>query len=67
MEFLTQVRNVYLLKIIIEEHDYKVLITNLYILVWHAISSISLFIYTKPAHAFTTIMNINSSLEISMI
>ena len=30
MEFLTQVRNVYLLKIIIEEHDYKVLITNLY-------------------------------------
>lgn len=66
MEFLTQVSNVYLLKIIIEEHGYKVLTTNLYILVWHAISSTSLIIYTKPAHAFTAIMN-KSSLEISMI
>lgn len=66
MEFLTQVSNVYLLKIIIEEHDYKVLTTNLDIRIWHAISSTSLFIYTKPAHAFTTIMN-NSFLEISVI
>lgn len=50
-----------------KKYDYKVLITNLddtYMACNFIYKSI---FYTKPTHAFTTVMNINSSLEISVI